>query len=78
MFGDIYYVVRFDNGRYYDGRGFSVTDKKESENIEDATLYILDWQIPKDLYLQQYLFGKVIGYRAVKVKITKSYEVFED
>lgn len=78
MFDDIFYAVRFDNEKYYTATGFNPNDSQESEKIEDAALYGLDWQIPKDLYLLAYLSGKSISYEVVKVKVTKSYEIIKD
>lgn len=75
---DIYYAVRFENGKYYTGSWLRVTDNKESENVDEASLYTIDWMIPKDLYLQQYLYGKGRRYEVVRVKVTKTFEVISD
>ena len=78
MFDGVSYAVRFDNGKYYTASGFTMNQVQESEKIEDARLYGLEWQIPKDMYLQAYLFGKDISYEVVKVRVTKSYEILND
>lgn len=78
MFDDISYAVRFDNGKYYTASGYRPNQVQESEKIEDARLYSFEWQIPKDMYFNAYVFNRDRSYEFVKVKVTKSYEVLHD
>lgn len=73
-----YYVVRFENGKYYTASGYRPSENQESENIESARLYGMDWEVTKDIYLQQYIYGKDRAYEVVKVKVTKVFELLDD
>ncbi|WP_432355290.1 hypothetical protein [Sporosarcina sp. A2] len=78
MIGEYSYAVRFDNGKYYTDLGYRPSHVQESESIQDAKLYGMNWLIPKDLYLAQYLLGKEMTYEIVKIKVTKTYEIIND
>lgn len=70
MFNGIHYAVQFENGEFFTGSG-------STKNIEKAFLYRLDWEIPKDLYLQMFLYGKSLNYKVVEVKVKKTFKILE-
>lgn len=77
MLENIYYVVQFEDGSYFKAYGLRYDDRT-TNNIMNAKLYNFDWEIPKDIYMQQYLYGKNITYRILKVKVTKTVEILND
>lgn len=77
MFDGVHYAVQFESGEFYTGSTFNVAGSGLSERIEDARLYRLDWEIPKDLYLMIFLNGKNLKYKVVRVKVVKTFEILE-
>ncbi len=75
QYQETYFVVKFDNGNYYTGPGFLFFENRETDKLEYAKPYPFVWKIPKDFYLQQYLYGTDRKYEAVEVRVTKTYEV---
>ena len=69
-----YYAVQFEDGTYFTRNGLRYNERT-TENIESATLYVFDWEIPKDIYLEQYLYGKDLSYMVVKVRVKTTFEV---
>lgn len=78
MFDGINYVVQFDDGNYYTGNGLRFYADRLSSDIANAQLYKFEWQISKDLYLQQYLHGKTSTYKIIKVQVTTLVEIIND
>lgn len=72
IFGDILYVVRFDNGKFYKG-GFS--SDSETDELKYSSKYAFSWQPAKDMYLMVYLENKKLSYDLIKVKT--HYEIVE-
>lgn len=69
-----YLVVKFSDGTYFRKNSF-LFNEITTTNIIEATTYALHWQINKDFYLQQYLYGKNLTYEAIKVTATTTIEI---
>ncbi|WP_440110091.1 hypothetical protein [Paenibacillus sp. QZ-Y1] len=69
-----YLVVKFSDGTYFRKNGV-LFNEKTTINIIEATTYTFDWQIHKDLYLQQYLHEKKLSYEVIKVKVVTMIEI---
>jgi hypothetical protein len=67
VFDDIQYVVKFSNGKYYQG-GYTSGDG--TDELRYAQKYTFDWQPQKDLYLRVSVEENDLMYEVVKVKIT--------
>lgn len=73
LLGDgIFYVVRFENGKYYAG---CFSPERETDNLQLASKYVFDWQPMKDLYLMLYLDQNPMRYDLIKVK--QHFEIIE-
>lgn len=60
------YVVRFENGRYFYAGDY--TDEGQTDDLQIAKKYVLDWQPTKDMYLMIYLNEHPMKYDVIKVK----------
>lgn len=69
-----YLIVKFSDGTYFSKNGF-LFNERTTTNIIEAATYAFDWQIHKDFYLQQYLYGKNLSYEAIKVRTTTTIEI---
>lgn len=69
----IYYVVQFENGKYYSNSlGFS----PETDNLQYASKYTVDWHPMKDLCFMMYLEQKQMKYKLIKVR--QYFEIIDD
>lgn len=72
-----YHIVKFNDGTYYKS-GIYFSDKRTTNDIKEAQRYPFEWQIPKDIYLQQFLYNKNLKCEYVKVKVTTTVEFVND
>lgn len=73
-----YYIVKFNDGSFYKGNGIVFSCERTTINLKEAQRYSWEWQIPKDIYLQQFLYGKDLICEYVKVKVTTTVEIVND